>query len=43
MKKKKPKKEESDGTAEEFDPENDVMLFIDDKDTILFDDMKDVD
>ena len=40
---KEKNEEESDGTAEEFDQENDVMLFIDDEDTILFNDMKDVD
>ena len=33
-------KEESDGTAEEFNPEKDIMLFINDNDVIMFDDMK---
>ena len=36
----KAKKEESDETEEEVNPENDLVLFIDDEDTILFNDMK---
>ena len=38
----KANKEESDRTEEEFDPEKDIMLFIDDNDVIMFNDMKDV-
>ena len=38
----KANKEESNGTEEEFNPEKDIMLFIDDNDVIMFDDVKDV-